>query len=95
MVIIRYVVYQRSVLKIDAVWRCLHKGCGAVPAIALHLSDCVAGYVGYEEGGQLTKQLRECPNAVVLFDEIEKCHSDVLTIMLQVILYSDLLFNNS
>lgn len=41
------------------------------------------GYVGHEEGGQLTKALRDCPNAVVLFDEIEKAHSDVLTIMLQ------------
>lgn len=41
------------------------------------------GYIGYNEGGQLTKALKECPNAVVLFDEIEKAHPDVLTIMLQ------------
>uniref|UniRef100_A0AAY4ER73 Clp ATPase C-terminal domain-containing protein n=1 Tax=Denticeps clupeoides TaxID=299321 RepID=A0AAY4ER73_9TELE len=41
------------------------------------------GYVGHEEGGQLTKRLRECPNAVVLFDEVDKAHPDVLTIMLQ------------
>jgi ATP-dependent Clp protease ATP-binding subunit ClpB len=41
------------------------------------------GYVGHEEGGQLTKQLKACPNAVVLFDEIDKAHPDVLTIMLQ------------
>uniref|UniRef100_A0A914UIJ6 Caseinolytic peptidase B protein n=1 Tax=Plectus sambesii TaxID=2011161 RepID=A0A914UIJ6_9BILA len=41
------------------------------------------GYVGHEEGGQLTKRLTECPNAVVLFDEIEKAHPDILTIMLQ------------
>ncbi|XP_053206643.1 caseinolytic peptidase B protein homolog [Panonychus citri] len=41
------------------------------------------GYVGYQEGGQLTKALQECPNAVVLFDEVEKAHPDVLTIMLQ------------
>lgn len=41
------------------------------------------GYVGYDEGGQLTKALTECPNAVVLFDEVEKAHPDVLTIMLQ------------
>ncbi|XP_017490814.1 PREDICTED: caseinolytic peptidase B protein homolog, partial [Rhagoletis zephyria] len=41
------------------------------------------GYVGHEEGGQLTKALTENPNAVVLFDEIEKAHPDVLTIMLQ------------
>lgn len=41
------------------------------------------GYVGHEEGGQLTKLLRACPNAVVLFDEVDKAHLDVLTIMLQ------------
>ena len=41
------------------------------------------GYIGHEEGGQLTKALTECPNAVVLFDEIEKAHPDVLTVMLQ------------
>nr|XP_022325066.1 caseinolytic peptidase B protein homolog [Crassostrea virginica] len=41
------------------------------------------GYVGHEEGGQLTKKLTECPQAVVLFDEVEKAHPDVLTIMLQ------------
>ena len=41
------------------------------------------GYVGHEEGGQLTKLLKACPNAVVLFDEIDKAHPDVLTVMLQ------------
>jgi len=41
------------------------------------------GYIGHDEGGQLTKQLKACPNAVVLFDEIDKAHPDVLTIMLQ------------
>uniref|UniRef100_A0A2K5P1G5 Mitochondrial disaggregase n=1 Tax=Cercocebus atys TaxID=9531 RepID=A0A2K5P1G5_CERAT len=41
------------------------------------------GYVGHEEGGQLTKKLKQCPNAVVLFDEVDKAHPDVLTIMLQ------------
>ncbi|KRX80965.1 Caseinolytic peptidase B -like protein [Trichinella sp. T6] len=41
------------------------------------------GYVGHQQGGQLTKSLTECPNAVVLFDEVEKAHPDVLTIMLQ------------
>ncbi|KAM4681959.1 mitochondrial disaggregase [Amazona ochrocephala] len=41
------------------------------------------GYVGHEEGGQLTTKLRQCPNAVVLFDEVDKAHPDVLTIMLQ------------
>ena len=41
------------------------------------------GYIGHEEGGQLTKRLKQCPNAVVLFDEVDKAHPDVLTIMLQ------------
>ncbi|KAM4742174.1 mitochondrial disaggregase isoform 2-T2 [Anableps anableps] len=41
------------------------------------------GYVGHEEGGQLTKLLKACPDAVVLFDEVDKAHPDVLTIMLQ------------
>uniref|UniRef100_A0A3B5LYQ3 ClpB family mitochondrial disaggregase n=1 Tax=Xiphophorus couchianus TaxID=32473 RepID=A0A3B5LYQ3_9TELE len=41
------------------------------------------GYIGHEEGGQLTKLLKACPNAVVLFDEVDKAHPDVLTIMLQ------------
>ncbi|ETE59906.1 Caseinolytic peptidase B protein-like protein, partial [Ophiophagus hannah] len=41
------------------------------------------GYIGHDEGGQLTKKLKQCPNAVVLFDEVDKAHPDVLTIMLQ------------
>ncbi|KAI0982209.1 hypothetical protein GJ496_002426 [Pomphorhynchus laevis] len=41
------------------------------------------GYVGFEEGGQLTEALLKNPNAVVLLDEVDKAHSDVLTIMLQ------------
>lgn len=41
------------------------------------------GYVGHEEGGQLTKKLTEYPTAVVLFDEVDKAHPDILTIMLQ------------
>ncbi|XP_032223000.1 caseinolytic peptidase B protein homolog isoform X2 [Nematostella vectensis] len=41
------------------------------------------GYIGYDQGGQLTKKLKECPNAVVLFDEVDKAHPDVLTVMLQ------------
>lgn len=41
------------------------------------------GYIGHDEGGQLTKALKDCPNAVVLFDEVEKAHPDILTIMLQ------------
>jgi ATP-dependent Clp protease ATP-binding subunit ClpB len=43
------------------------------------------GYVGYDEGGQLTEQIRRRPYAVVLFDEIEKAHPDVLNILLQVL----------
>ncbi|MGA8762322.1 MAG: ATP-dependent chaperone ClpB [Candidatus Sulfotelmatobacter sp.] len=42
------------------------------------------GYVGYEEGGQLTEQVRRRPYAVVLFDEIEKAHPDVFNVFLQV-----------
>ena len=41
------------------------------------------GYIGHQEGGQLTSKLRTCPNAVVLFDEVDKAHPDVLTILLQ------------
>ena len=41
------------------------------------------GYVGHEEGGQLTSRLAKFPNAVVLFDEVEKAHPDVLTVLLQ------------
>ena len=42
------------------------------------------GYVGYDEGGQLTEALRRRPYAVVLFDEIEKAHHDVFNILLQI-----------
>jgi len=42
------------------------------------------GYVGYGEGGQLTEKVRRNPYSVVLFDEIEKAHPDVLTLMLQI-----------
>jgi ATP-dependent Clp protease ATP-binding subunit ClpB len=42
------------------------------------------GYVGYEEGGQLTEQVRRRPYSVVLFDEIEKAHQDVFNILLQI-----------
>ncbi len=43
------------------------------------------GYVGYEEGGQLTEAIRRRPYAVVLFDEIEKAHPDVFNVMLQIL----------
>jgi ATP-dependent Clp protease ATP-binding subunit ClpC len=42
-----------------------------------------AGYVGYEEGGRLTEEIRKKPYAVILFDEIEKAHPDVFNILLQ------------
>jgi len=43
------------------------------------------GYVGYEEGGQLTEQVRRKPYSVVLFDEIEKAHPDVWNMLLQIL----------
>jgi ATP-dependent Clp protease ATP-binding subunit ClpB len=43
------------------------------------------GYVGYDEGGQLTESIRRRPYAVVLFDEIEKAHPDVFNVMLQIL----------
>ncbi len=43
------------------------------------------GYVGYEEGGQLTERVRQRPYSVVLFDEIEKSHPDVMDILLQIL----------
>jgi len=43
------------------------------------------GYVGYDEGGQLTEQVRRRPYCVVLFDEVEKAHPDVMNILLQIL----------
>ena len=43
------------------------------------------GYVGYEEGGQLTEAVRRKPYSVILFDEIEKAHPDVMNILLQIL----------
>ena len=43
------------------------------------------GYVGYDEGGQLTEKIRRKPYSVVLFDEVEKAHPDVLNILLQIL----------
>ena len=43
------------------------------------------GYVGYEEGGQLTEAVRRRPYSVILFDEVEKAHPDVFNILLQVL----------
>src|ERR1700674_4380228 len=43
------------------------------------------GYIGYEEGGQLTEQVRRHPYSVILFDEIEKAHPDVFNVLLQIL----------
>src|SRR5437764_4074938 len=43
------------------------------------------GYVGYEEGGQLTEQVRRKPYSVILFDEVEKAHPDVMNMLLQIL----------
>lgn len=48
--------------------------CGAAP-----------GYVGYEQGGQLTERVRKCPYSVVVFDELEKAHRDIWNILLQIL----------
>ena len=49
------------------------------------LTGSAPGYVGYEEGGQLTEKIRRKPYSVVLFDEIEKAHPDVFNILLQML----------
>lgn len=43
------------------------------------------GYVGYEDGGQLSEKVRRHPYSVILFDEIEKAHADVFNILLQIL----------
>ena len=74
----------------------LHKDGGKESFIRLDMSEfqekhevakligAPPGYVGHDEGGQLTKRLKKCPKAVVLFDEVDKAHPDVLTVLLQV-----------
>lgn len=52
-----------------------------------------AGYVGYEEGGLLTEAVRKTPSAVLLLDEIEKAHSDIYNVLLQVMDYATLTDN--
>ena len=52
-----------------------------------------AGYVGYEEGGILTEEIRKNPSCVLLLDEIEKAHSDVFNVLLQVMDYATLTDN--
>jgi len=52
---------------------------------ASRLTGSPPGYVGYEEGGQLTEQVRRRPYSIVLFDEIEKAHPDVMHVLLQIL----------
>ena len=52
---------------------------------ATRLIGAPPGYVGYDEGGQLTEAIRRKPYSVVLFDEIEKAHPDVFNVLLQVL----------
>jgi ATP-dependent Clp protease ATP-binding subunit ClpC len=52
---------------------------------ASRLMGSPPGYVGYEEGGQLTEQVRRRPYSIVLFDEIEKAHPDVIHVLLQIL----------
>ena len=52
---------------------------------AARLIGAPPGYVGYDEGGQLTEQVRRKPYSVVLFDEIEKAHPDVFNVLLQIL----------
>ncbi|PJC37221.1 ATP-dependent chaperone ClpB [Candidatus Peregrinibacteria bacterium CG_4_9_14_0_2_um_filter_53_11] len=55
------------------------------PHAVSRLIGAPPGYVGYEEGGQLTETVRRRPYAVVLFDEVEKAHPDVFNVLLQVL----------
>jgi ATP-dependent Clp protease ATP-binding subunit ClpC len=48
------------------------------------------GYIGYREGGRLTEEVRRNPHSVILFDEIEKAHQDVLNLLLQILEYGHL-----
>ncbi len=52
---------------------------------ASRITGSPPGYVGYEEGGQLTERVRQRPYSVVLFDEIEKAHPDVMDLLLQIL----------
>ena len=51
------------------------------------------GYVGFEEGGLLTKEVRQNPHSVILFDEIEKAHQDIYNVLLQIMDYGQLTDN--
>ncbi len=60
---------------------------------AAKLIGAPAGYVGYEEGGLLTEEIRKHPHAVLLLDEIEKAHPDIYNLLLQVMDYATLTDN--
>src|SRR5207248_1620788 len=53
--------------------------------LARRMIGAPPGYVGYEEGGQLTEAIRRRPYSVVLFDEVEKAHPDVFNVLLQIL----------
>ena len=55
------------------------------PCSVSRLVGAPPGYIGYEEGGQLTEAVRRRPYAVILFDEVEKAHADVFNILLQIL----------
>jgi ATP-dependent Clp protease ATP-binding subunit ClpA len=61
---------------------------------ASRLVGAPPGYVGYEEGGQLTEKVRKRPYSVILFDEIEKAHPDLINILLQIMDNATLTDNN-
>ncbi|MDP3206811.1 MAG: AAA family ATPase, partial [Methylotenera sp.] len=61
---------------------------------ASRLVGAPPGYVGYDEGGQLTEAVRRKPYSVILFDEIEKAHPDIFNILLQVMDHGTLTDNN-
>lgn len=52
---------------------------------ASHLNGAPLGYVGYDEGGELTEKVRNKPYSVLLFDEVEKAHPDIFNVLLQVL----------
>ena len=52
------------------------------------------GYVGFDQGGQLTEQIRKHPHSIILLDEIEKAHPDIFNILLQIMDYATLTDNN-
>ena len=64
------------------VWICLSLWRNTVQVV---LIGSPPGYVGYDEGGQLTEKIRSKPYSVILLDEVEKAHPDVFNILLQVL----------